>query len=86
MFCCIDVSPSTQDNLIEEVDGMSAFLKKTPILIYNAVIIMVVAMAREHGRSSVLARKKSILYVQTSDAPDRQYSPLVLACLCIEDP
>ncbi len=24
-------------------------------------------------------RKKSILYVQTSDAPERQYSPLVLA-------
>ena len=26
-----------------------------------------------------MARKSSILYVQTSDAPERQYSPLVLA-------
>ena len=26
-----------------------------------------------------MAKKKSILYVQTSDVPERQYSPLVLA-------
>ncbi len=26
-----------------------------------------------------MAEKKSILYVQTSDAPERQYSPIVLA-------
>ena len=28
---------------------------------------------------TILKGKKSILYVQTSDAPERQYSPLVLA-------
>ena len=30
-------------------------------------------------RGKVLTEKKSILYVQTSDVPERQYSPLVLA-------
>jgi len=30
-------------------------------------------------RYHAMAEKKSILYVQTSDAPERQYSPLVLA-------
>jgi hypothetical protein len=30
-------------------------------------------------RRNKMANKKSILYVQTSDAPARQYSPLVLA-------
>jgi predicted peroxiredoxin len=30
-------------------------------------------------RRNKMANKKSILYVQTSDAPERQYSPLVLA-------
>jgi predicted peroxiredoxin len=30
-------------------------------------------------RRKKMANKKSILYVQTSDAPARQYSPLVLA-------
>jgi len=30
-------------------------------------------------RYHAMAVKKSILYVQTSDAPERQYSPLVLA-------
>ena len=30
-------------------------------------------------RCIIIAEKKSILYVQTSDAPSRQYSPLVLA-------
>ena len=31
------------------------------------------------GRYRVMTKKKSILYVQTSDEPERQYSPLVLA-------
>jgi len=30
-------------------------------------------------RGKVMTEKKSILYVQTSDVPERQYSPLVLA-------